>query len=582
MTSSGDGTVLTRPRHLAGRPATTGEPDSGAARGPMWMRVAPPLLTLAMALWGITGSSYWRDESATLVAVDRPFGGLVRLLGHVDAVHGAYYLIMWPLVRLAGTGELVTRLPSAAAMAVAAGLVVALGRRLVSPAAGLAAGLVFAAIPVVSVYAQNARSYAMVTALGTAASYLLLRLLGASGSRRGWLAGYAGCLAAMGVLNIFGLLLIPAHAVTVTVACLRSPDRRSRWSLALSWLAAAIGAVAVVSPVVMLAWAERSQLAWLVAPGLKAIESLRQLAGTGDMPLALGIILVCAVAASALAGRAVLRSGWPVLLLAVAVPWLIVPPGLLLAASQVTPLYTLRYVVFCGPAGALLAGAGLAVLGRAVGTGLGWTTGSGLGRQVAAAGRRVSNRLRHQAGASAGHRVTGQRGRRVVAGAGQRANGQRRGRAARVLLAGLGWATGTAALAVIAVFGLPAQARARSPAGHVDNIRRADRIIAANMRPGDAAIFNTPSNENLQAYPYGMIKLRDIARYRTPTQSDTLAGVGLPAAVVRQRIAGVSRLWIIEVHHNKRLPTLQGLGLRLVHRWHPRDIWLLLYAQGRN
>jgi hypothetical protein len=28
------------------------------------------------------------------------------MLGQMDAVHGAYYLLMWLLVRLAGSGEL--------------------------------------------------------------------------------------------------------------------------------------------------------------------------------------------------------------------------------------------------------------------------------------------------------------------------------------------------------------------------------------------------------------------------------------------------------------------------------------------
>ena len=60
-----------------------------------------------------------------MVAVQRPFGQLLRMLGNIDAVHGAYYVMMWVVVRLGGTGELVTRLPSALAMAGAA----AAGRR---------------------------------------------------------------------------------------------------------------------------------------------------------------------------------------------------------------------------------------------------------------------------------------------------------------------------------------------------------------------------------------------------------------------------------------------------------------------
>ena len=156
MTPHGPRALLTRaPSVPAEPPPRSGQDFDG---GPLWMRLAPPLVTLVVMLWGLTGSSYWRDESATLAAVQRPFGQLLRMLGHVDAVHGAYYVIMWPLAKVAGTSEVVMRLPSAIAMVVTAALVAALARRLVSPAAGLASGLVFAVIPAVSLYAEDARS----------------------------------------------------------------------------------------------------------------------------------------------------------------------------------------------------------------------------------------------------------------------------------------------------------------------------------------------------------------------------------------------------------------------------------------
>jgi len=41
----------------------------------------------------------------------------------------------------------------------------------------------------------------------------------------------------------------------------------------------------------------------------------------------------------------------------------VVPPLALITVSQTTPVYSFRYVVFCVPAAALLAGAGLAALG---------------------------------------------------------------------------------------------------------------------------------------------------------------------------------------------------------------------------
>ena len=137
-------------------------------------------------------------------------------MGHQDAVHGAYYVLMWAVVRLAGSGELATRLPSALAMAAAAGVVAMLGRRLVSPRAGLAAGLVFAAMPPVSWFGQDARPFAMETALACVASYLFIRVVNAGGSRRRrWLAAYAAALLLTGLANLFGLLLIAAHGVTL-------------------------------------------------------------------------------------------------------------------------------------------------------------------------------------------------------------------------------------------------------------------------------------------------------------------------------------------------------------------------------
>ena len=144
------------------------------------MPLIPALVTLAVTLYQIQRPSLWRDEGATLIAVHRSLPQLLRMLGHADVVHGAYYVLMWFETRVAGTGTLALRFPSAVAMAVAAGVIAVLGRRLASTRAGLAAGLVFAALPTVTWYGQNARSYALVTALATIASYLLVRAMAAT------------------------------------------------------------------------------------------------------------------------------------------------------------------------------------------------------------------------------------------------------------------------------------------------------------------------------------------------------------------------------------------------------------------
>jgi mannosyltransferase len=352
-----------------------GAQDGGARRrgldaGSWWVLALPPVLTFVIMLWGITGASYWRDEAATMSAAQRPLGNLLRTLGNIDAVHGAYYLLIWVMVHVGGSGELVTRLPSAVAMACAAAAVVAIGRRLISPWAGLASGLVFAILPEVSLYGQDARPYAIVVALAALASYLLVRVMDAGpDARHRWLIGYALSVAALGIVDIFGLLLLTAHAVTVGLRCLRETGSagtersRAARSLALGWLAAAAAGCLLTSPVLALGYVQRGTLSWLTPPNFAAVTGLHDLVGPATMSVAVILVIAAGLVVSALLGRGRLRANWPGSVPALCLPWLILPPAILLAASVITPVYTLRYVLLCIPAIALLAGAGLASLG---------------------------------------------------------------------------------------------------------------------------------------------------------------------------------------------------------------------------
>jgi hypothetical protein len=129
-----------------GRARESGLPDRPGS-GPPWLPLIPAAATLLFCLYQIQRPSFTRDETATLAAVHRSFPQLVRMLGTVDAVHGLYYALIWVVARIGGSGEFAVRLPSAVALAIAAAAVTALGRRLVSLRAGLAAGLAFAVLP---------------------------------------------------------------------------------------------------------------------------------------------------------------------------------------------------------------------------------------------------------------------------------------------------------------------------------------------------------------------------------------------------------------------------------------------------
>ncbi len=315
-----------------------------------WLRLdrvllVPALVTLVIMAWDLGRPSYWRDEAATLDAEARSVPALLRMLAGVDAVHGAYYLLMWPIVHTFGTAEVVLRLPSLLAMTAAAAGVAAVGRRLHSPRAGLLTGLVFAVLPQVSRYGQEGRSYAFVLACAVLASYLLVRA--AEELHRRWLVGYCGAIAALGLLNLFGLLLLAGHAVFL-LARHRTLLRR--------WLSMSTLACLPALPVVVLALRQRDQLGWLTAPDATAPGDLTAwLAGsTGS------VVLASVLIGLGLRSRTGAATAW------LALPWLIAPPVLLLAVAEVAmPVYVQRYVAYCLPALALPVGVGLAGIGMA-------------------------------------------------------------------------------------------------------------------------------------------------------------------------------------------------------------------------
>ena len=95
-----------------------------------WLVIAvPAAISLVVGGYEIGGPSLWRDEAYTKDAIARPFGEIFPLLGHQDAVHGAYYLLMHVIATVIGTSATALRLPSLCAMVIATGFTAAAGRR---------------------------------------------------------------------------------------------------------------------------------------------------------------------------------------------------------------------------------------------------------------------------------------------------------------------------------------------------------------------------------------------------------------------------------------------------------------------
>jgi mannosyltransferase len=505
---------------------------------PGWLVAGiPALAALAVGGYKLGGPSLWRDEAYTLDAAQRSTGQIFNLLLHVDAVHGPYYLGMHAVVRLLGTSAAALRLPSLVATSLAAGLLALLGRRLArasglpAPAAtGLLAGLLLAAAPQTTYYAQDARPYGLVTLFAIASTYLLLVAIERGGTR--WWAAYAAAVALTGVASLFALLILAAHAVTLRLTRTQDrahasdpqaqagPGRRMR-----PWVTASVAAIVVVSPLIVLGYGQDKTLSWVGHPGLGKLTHLITLfAGSRALiPLAAALAL-CGVAAGLGAGRQ-----RQVTVVTVALPWLLLPPFILLAVSVIKPVYVERYVVFCQPALALLCAAGAAWLGGLV--------------AASPAGRRTP---------------------------------------------ALAWAAPAVVLVALAALLIGPQRHVRLTSARPDNLRGVSAVVAANERLGDV-VFYLPSEARVvsMGYPAPFRRLRDLALKQSPVASNSLTGTQVWAPVLASRFTGVHRVWLVQWagQVSARPDTKIGReelvlvhGMHLVRRWTAQSVVLTLYA----
>ena len=213
----------------------------------------------------------------------------------------------------------------------------------------------------------------------------------------------------------------------------------------------------------------------------------------------------------------------------VALPWLVLPPVILLAVSVIKPVYVERYVVFCQPALALLCAAGLAWLAR-------WIAGASVGRRIPA----------------------------------------------------LASAVPLVILAVAAALAIGPQRAARLTSARPDNLRGVSAVVAANERPGDA-VFYLPSEVRVvsMAYPVPFRRLRDLALKTSPLASGTLTGTQVWAPVLARRFPGTRRVWLVQWADQRSVPPSTKIGreevvllrgMRLVRRWTVQSVVLSLYA----
>lgn len=217
--------------------------------------VAIVVLAAGLRLWGLGRSSWWYDEWLTAVAAK---GDLTHLRHYVTDQAGippTFFGLEWLWARLAGTGELALRLPSAlAGIAVVPVAAVAARAWGLGRPGRLVAALLVATNPMLVWYSQEARPYSLV-ALAVAVSLVHLPRWCMDGRRRD-LGAWAFAAAMAVALHYYAVFLVLAEALVVLWR--RRPSGRDLPALA----PAALVAVGLV-PFAMDQTGRRANHAWI-------------------------------------------------------------------------------------------------------------------------------------------------------------------------------------------------------------------------------------------------------------------------------------------------------------------------------
>jgi mannosyltransferase len=248
------------------------------------------------------------------------------------------------------------------------------------------------------------------------------------------------------------------------------------------WLIAGGAAVLVLVPLMVVAFGQRGQISWMTRPHFQAIVALASnSAGSWRLIAPIFALAVGGVLAELLVerGRQPLTPG------VVAFPWMIGPAVILIAVSEIHPIYDERYVEYCLPALAILVAWGITWIIRLA-------TATPLGQ------------------------------------------------------VGLAWLPSAIVIMGLLALLVTPDKMVRLNYARPDNLLAASTIIRHHEKPGDI-IFYIPATGRIVSKPYPgpYQKLRDIALAASPLASATISGTEVSPSVLRSRFVHVTRVWTV-------------------------------------
>lgn len=339
--------------------------------------LALTVLALALRVTSLSRSLY-TDEAYSLALAQRGFGHMLGLFFAYEPNGTPYSILLWPLIRIFGTGATLLRLPAVLGGTASVPALWWAARRFAAPTAALLAAGLLAINPMAVWYGQEARSYAFVLLAVCLAFGALPHALDRGRRRRAWV-GYVVAMVALAYCELFAVpLVLPAQAL-IAWRRGRTGVRRWVWSLLTVLVCCVpllVGAAIARSHRNALYWAPKTDRALVtfalqeITAGLSGVSALRWATLAGAVALLAAAVVWIARRGAAPAVRGTL---------AMALCWGVVPATVLLAISFVQPVFWPRYVILSLPGlclalalaaqvlwhsrrGILVAGACLAVL----------------------------------------------------------------------------------------------------------------------------------------------------------------------------------------------------------------------------
>lgn len=314
------------------------------------MIVVLSLFALVLRVTSLSRSLF-TDEVYSVALAQRGFGYMLALFGY-EANGTPYPIVLWPLIRIFGSGETLLRLPAVFAGTASVPALWWAARRYAQPAAALLAAGLLAVNPMAIWYSQTARSYAFIVLASCLAFAALPHALARGSGRRPWV-GYVAAMTVLAYSEILAApIVLPAQAIVAWRA--GGPAfRRWLWSLVAIFVCCVPLLVAAA-----VARSRRNALYWLPKPnrGLVVLALQEFTAGFSGMTavrwatLAAGAVLVGAALWSVWRrNSAGARST-----LAMALCWGVLPGVLLLVISVASPVFWPRYAILALPGLCLL------------------------------------------------------------------------------------------------------------------------------------------------------------------------------------------------------------------------------------